>query len=78
MEVNWIKTSAKCPECEHNDIQGGESDRTQPLLLGVPQVVQGLDVLCVVQVIRVLLRGQVEASDADIVGQQQHWRVSCK
>lgn len=50
---------------------------TQPLSLWIPQVVQSLDVLGVVHVVGILLGGEVEAADADVVGQEQHWWVSC-
>lgn len=48
------------------------------MALGVPQVVQGLDVLSVVHVVRILLGRQVEAANADVVWQQQHRWVSCR
>lgn len=50
---------------------------TQPLSFWIPQVVQGLDVLGVVHVVGILLGGEVETADADVVRQEQHRWVSC-
>lgn len=49
---------------------------TKSLFLRIPQVVQGLDVLSVVHIVWILLRGEVETTDANVVWQQQHRWVS--
>lgn len=49
---------------------------TEALTLWIPQVVQGLDVLGVVHIVWILLRGQVEPTDANVVWQKQHGWVS--
>lgn len=49
---------------------------TESLSLWIPQVIQGLDVVSVVHIVRILFRGEIEATDPHVVWQEQHWRVS--
>lgn len=57
--------------------EGYSISLTESLSLWIPQVVQGLDVLSIVHIVRILLRGQVETTDTNVVWQEEHWWVSC-
>lgn len=48
---------------------------TEPYTLGIPQVIQSLNVFGVIQVIGVLRAGQIKATDAHVIRQQQHRRI---